>query len=59
MNDGDKCHDWVRFYSSAQPDYKPSALVAVLKNDGAKMLRAVLKELKLEGSSDLVADWNA
>ncbi len=50
--------DWVKFYRSAPEGYKPKALEAVLTNDGPKALALVLKELKLERSIDLVADWN-
>jgi len=48
---------WVRFYQTAQPDYKAHALTAVLRNDGPKMLSLVLKKLGLESSVDMVKDW--
>lgn len=51
-------NDWIRFYRSAPEGYKPHALSACLSADGVKMLSAVLHELKLEKSADLVADWN-
>ena len=51
-------NDWIRFYRSAPEGYRPHALSACLSTDGVKMLGAVLAELKLERSVDLVADWN-
>lgn len=58
MSEANHISDWVRFYSSAPTGYKPSALEAVLKNDGEKVLHAVLKKLGLLDSVALVKDWN-
>ena len=51
----DRISDWCRFVdASADPSYKPKALLAVLKTDGPQALGDVLKRLKLERSEDLV-----
>ena len=51
----DRISDWCRFVdASADPSYKPKALLAVLKTDGPRALGDVLKRLKLERSEDLV-----
>ena len=52
-------NDWIRFYRSAPEGYKAKALSACLSADGVKMLSAVLREMKLESSVDLVADFDA
>lgn len=47
MTDAQKVSDWVRFYEIAHPSYKPFALAACLRNDGDKILAAVVKKLGL------------
>lgn len=48
--------DWVRFYKQSPLKYEMNALIAVLKSDGEEMLMAVLKELSLTKSEELVKD---
>ena len=48
LNDATKVQEWCRFYRAAQPSYRIFALVAILKNDGEKMLAAVVKALALD-----------
>lgn len=48
--------DWVRFYKVSPSKYEMRALISVLENDGEQMLAAVLKELGLELSLELVKD---
>lgn len=48
--------DWVRFYQHSPTKYQCNALIAVLENDGEQMLSAVLRELGLTMSVDLVKD---
>jgi hypothetical protein len=45
---------WVNTASKNEPSYKAKALLAVLESDGPMMLSAVLKELRLEQSADLI-----
>jgi hypothetical protein len=53
----DKLQDWVIYYrKSARVGYNFNALVAIYKTDGEKMLVAVLKELGLTVSAELVKD---
>lgn len=48
--------DWVAFYRASPLRYEMNALLAVLETDGEQMLLAVLKELGLMSSVDLVKD---
>jgi uncharacterized protein YqgV (UPF0045/DUF77 family) len=48
--------EWVKFYKQSQLNYRMNALLAVLESDGEQMLSAVLQELGLTLSSDLVKD---
>ena len=48
--------EWARFYKVSARKYNMNALISVLESDGEEMLRAVLKELGLTQSSDLVQD---
>ena len=50
--------DWVKFYKQSQLTYRMNALLAVLESDGEQMLSAVLKELGLTDSVNLVKDAN-
>ena len=49
-----KVQDWARFYRASQPSYKPWALEAVLRNDGPKMLAAVLKALEISRPEQVI-----
>lgn len=46
----------MRWYKASSPGYQTNALLAVLKNDGMKMLETVLRELGLQKSSDLLKE---
>lgn len=48
--------EWVGFYKASPAGYQVNALIAVLRNDNEKILAAVLRELGLEFSLDLVRD---
>lgn len=48
--------DWVHFFKASQKSYKHNALIAVLENDGEKMLAQVLKVLKLEKTQDFIRE---
>ncbi len=48
--------EWVQFYKRSPLLYNMNALRGVLKTDGERVLKLVLKELGLEASVDLVKD---
>jgi hypothetical protein len=50
--------EWVRWFEISVPGYQTNALLAILRNDGEKILRAVLKELKLTESADLLKEMD-
>ena len=52
----ERISDWVRFYKQSPLKYEMNALLSVLETDGEPMLLAVLKELGLTASVDLVKD---
>ncbi len=54
MNEAQKIEEWARFYNASP--LKFVALKAILVNDGAQMLEAVLKKLKLKTASDVVKE---
>lgn len=57
MTEHQKIQDWVIYYrKSARVGYNFNALIAIYKTDGEPVLRAVLKELGLTASADLVKD---
>lgn len=56
MTEAERVKNWVHFYKQSPLLYNMNALISVYKNDGEKMLRAVLRELGLESSVDLVKD---
>ena len=56
MPQKERITEWKRWYEASSPGYQMNALLAVLKNDGEQMLSAVLKELGLTASVDLVKD---
>lgn len=56
MNETERAKDWAHFYRQSALKYNMNALIAVLNNDGERMLAAVLKELGLESALDLVKD---
>ena len=45
---------WTKAASKTSPEYLPKALLAVLLNDGQRVLAAVLSEMKLDKSSSLI-----
>ena len=51
-----KVMEWCAFYRQSKLNYQMNALLAVLETDGEKMLQAVLQELGLTSSFDLVKD---
>lgn len=56
VSERERIMDWVKYYRISPAGYNFSALIAVYRNDGEKILQAVLKELGLTVSSDLVKD---
>lgn len=56
MTERQRLMDWVGFYKASAAKYNMNALIAVYENDGERMLAAVLKELGLTLSVDLVKD---
>ena len=56
MTEAERVKNWCAFYKQSPQKYNMNALLAVLKNDGEKMLQAVLRELGLERSLELVKD---
>lgn len=52
-----RIREWVRWFdasSKMDPEYKPKALLAVLRSDGKKMLLAVLRELSITRPEELI-----
>jgi len=45
MTEKERLSEWVRWVKISTPGYQVNALLAVLENDGEKMMTAVLKEL--------------
>lgn len=56
MDKAKRILEWARFYKQSALNYNMNALLAVYENDGEEMLLAVLKELGLLRSLDLVKD---
>jgi hypothetical protein len=54
MTPSEKKKMWVDYVKAGPPGYVPSALVAVLRAEGKEMLNAVLKDLGLALSVDLI-----
>jgi hypothetical protein len=52
----ERISEWVRLYRQSPLKYEMNALLSVLETDGEQMLSAVLKELGLTASVDLVKD---
>jgi hypothetical protein len=50
--------EWTRWYRVSSPGYQTNALLAVLENDGPKMLQTVLRELGLVSALDLILDMS-
>ena len=50
--------EWKRWYLASSPGYQMNALLAILKNDGEQMTLAVLRELGLTESLELIKDAN-
>lgn len=57
----DTVHDWIAYYKASPKLYQALALLAVLRNDGEKVLNRVLRELGLDRTADLLKamdkDW--
>lgn len=53
--------DWIGFYKASPKGYQANALLAVLRNDGERILSKVLRELNLGHTVDLLKamdkDW--
>jgi hypothetical protein len=53
--------DWVHFYKASPRGYQANALLAVLRNDGERILGKVLRELQLDKTEALLKamdkDW--
>lgn len=56
VTEKERIQEWCRFYKQSPLHYNMNALLSVLENDGPVMLEAVLKELGLLLSVDLVKD---
>ena len=56
MTEAQRKEEWIRWYKASSPGYQTNALLAILKNDGEKMLRAVLKDLQLMDSVTLLQE---
>jgi hypothetical protein len=57
----ERVHEWMHYYKAAPKLYQALALLAVLRNDGEKILGRVLRELQLDKTLDLLKamdkDW--
>jgi phage terminase large subunit-like protein len=56
MTRAEAIKEWAAFYKQSPQKYNMNALLAVLENGGESMLAAVLNELGLESSLELVKD---
>ena len=56
MTEKERIKDWVTYYRISPAGYNFQALMNIYKNDGEKMLLAVLRELSMTASVDLVKD---
>lgn len=56
MTGSERAKEWANFYRRSPQKYNMNALLAVLENDGEKVLTRVLAELGLARSVDLVKD---
>jgi hypothetical protein len=54
MTPSQKKAEWVSYVKASPPGYTPNALVAVYRAEGREMASAVLKELGLALSVDLI-----
>lgn len=52
----ERIREWASWYKASTAGYQTNALLAVLENDGEKMLRSVLKELGLTDSANLLME---
>jgi hypothetical protein len=52
----ERISEWVRLYRQSPLKYEMNALLSVLETDGEQMLMAVLKDLGLTDSIELVKD---
>lgn len=50
--------EWTRWYRVSSPGYQTNALLAILENDGPKMLQKVLLELGLVSALELILDMS-
>ena len=58
MTETERMREWCQWYRVSSPGYQTNALLAVLRNDGEKMLQKVLNELGLDSSLSLVLDMD-
>ena len=52
--DKERLNEWLRFYKASSVGYQVNALLAILENDGERMLKQALRELGLEDSLNLL-----
>lgn len=53
---GEKKQEWLNWYRASPDGYQLNALLAVLENDGEKMLAEVLSDLGLESTLGFVRE---
>ena len=58
MTELERIREWVKWYQISSPGYQTNALLAILRNDGEKMLRSVLGELGLTDSASLLMEMD-
>jgi hypothetical protein len=58
MGEKERIQEWIRWWKIGPPGYQYNSLVAILRNDGEKMLRSVLKELGLGDSTALLKEMD-
>jgi len=54
MTPSERRQEWVSWYKASPSGYRVNALLAVLENDGEKMLGEVLKDLRLTSALELI-----
>ena len=58
MTETERLREWVNWYKVSSPGYQTNALLAILRNDGEKMLQKALSELGLASALDLIVDMD-
>jgi hypothetical protein len=56
VSERERILDWVKYYRISPSGYNFNALINIYKNDGEKTLQAVLRELGMTASVELVKD---